>query len=155
MIYQILTLILTTLIPTLELRASIPLGILTFNLHWLPVFAITVFTNIILGLIVYIILDNFIHILMDIKIFQRYYSRVVEKTQKKIKPGVEKYGLLAIALFIAIPLPGSGSYTGALAAHLLGLNKKKFFLANTIGVIIAGILVTLATLVAKGLITGF
>ena len=49
-------------------------------------------------------------------------------------------------IFIAIPLPGSGSYSGALAAHLIGLSFRKFVVANTLGVIIAGIIVTLLSL---------
>ena len=59
-----------------------------------------------------------------------------------LKKSVEKYGEWAVALFIAIPLPGSGSYSGAIAAYVIGLSHKKFAIANLIGVIIAGILVT-------------
>ena len=67
-------------------------------------------------------------------------------TQRKIKPLVDKYGLFGVSLFIAIPLPGSGSYTGAVAAYILGIGYKKFILANLIGVIIAGTIVTLTSL---------
>ena len=158
MLYKILILILVTLIPTLELRASIPLGIIGgevmifnttlqgFGFNWPLVFLVCVLTNIILGPLVFIILNKFIHYFLRFNLFAKYYHKKVEKTQKKIEPYVEKYGLFGIALFIGIPLPGSGSYTGALGAYLLGLDLKKFILANTIGVIIAGIIVTVATL---------
>jgi len=55
-------------------------------------------------------------------------------------------------LFIGVPpTPGSGVYTGALAAFILGLNFKKFLIATVIGVFIAGILVTIATLTGVGI----
>ncbi|MEA3499505.1 MAG: small multi-drug export protein, partial [Candidatus Marinimicrobia bacterium] len=66
--------------------------------------------------------------------------------RRKVESKVEKYGEFGLALFIGIPLPGSGVYTGALAAFILGLDFKKFFIATVIGVFIAGILVTIATL---------
>lgn len=159
MLYKILILILVTFIPAFELRASIPLGILNgsvdlpfglnlqgFGLNWMLVFLICVTTNIILGPLVYYLLHNFIHYFLRFKFFSNFYHKKVEKTQRKIKPLVKKYGLLGISLFIAIPTPGSGSYTGALAAYILGINYKKFILANAIGVLIAGILVSLASL---------
>ena len=64
---------------------------------------------------------------------------------------MQKYGPIGVALFIAVPLPGTGSYAAALGSYVLGLDKKKFAWANLIGVTIAGILVTLITLTGKGL----
>ena len=163
MIHKILILILITLIPALELRASIPLGILKgkleifnltlqgFGLNPITVFFICVITNIFLGILVYLILNYFMHYFLQFRSFEKVYANRIEKTQRKIKPYIEKYGWFGIALFIAIPFPGSGSYTGALAAYLLGLGYKKFIIANTIGVIIAGILVTITTLAGQGI----
>ena len=51
-----------------------------------------------------------------------------------------------MALFIAIPLPVSGVYTGSLGAFVLGLNRKQFYRSCILGVLIAGTLVTLITL---------
>lgn len=66
---------------------------------------------------------------------------------------VEKYGELGVAVFIGIPLPGSGVYTGAFGAYLLGLDKRKFGVANVIGVLIAGVAVTvLCLLIQKGIV---
>ena len=47
-----------------------------------------------------------------------------------------------MALFIGIPLPGSGVYTGAFGSYLLGLDRRKFAIANVVGVLIAGAAVT-------------
>mgnify|MGYP001441737439 CR=1 FL=1 len=142
---NILLIIAITFLPFLELRASIPYGILILKMHWFPVFIIAVVTNIILGPIIYFFLDKVIHIFLRIKFINKIYQKYVEKTQKKIHNYVEKYGEAAVAVFIGIPLPGSGSYSGALAAYLIGLGYKKFIIANIIGVLIAGIIVTLIT----------
>lgn len=146
MINEILQIIFITFLPFLELRASIPFGILQLEMGWLNVFLIAVITNAILGIVVYFFLDKVIHLFLRIKSIEKCYAKFVERTQRKIKPYVEKYGEYGIALFIAIPLPGSGSYTGALAAYLMGLGYKKFIIANIIGVVLAGISVTIITL---------
>jgi len=155
---KILALVLVTFIPLLELRASIPLGILSggtkifgltlqgFGLNFILVFIVCVISNIILGILVYFFLDKFVKHLMGFGLFAKYYNRKLKKTQRKIEPYVRKYGTFGVSLFIGLPLPGSGSYTGALGAYLLGLGYKKFVIANIIGVVIAGITVTILTL---------
>lgn len=142
----ILTLILITLVPLFELRASIPYGIFQTNLHWFIIFFVCIATNMVLGVVVYFFLDKIIHLFLHIKIIDKCYSKHVEKTQRKIHKYVEKYGEFAVAVFIAIPLPGSGSYTGALAAYIIDLGYKRFVIANMIGVLVAGILVTIISL---------
>lgn len=155
---KILALVLVTFIPLLELRASIPLGILSgearlfgltlqgFGLNFILVFTVCVISNIILGILVYFFLNKFVKHLIQFRLFAKYYNKKVKKTQRKIEPYVKKYGTFGVALFIGLPLPGSGSYTGALGAYLLGLDYKKFIIANIIGVVIAGTLVTALTL---------
>ncbi|MBW2964479.1 hypothetical protein KY363_03390, partial [Candidatus Woesearchaeota archaeon] len=67
MIKEILILTLITFIPALELRASIPYGILKMHMHWLDVFLICVIANIILGIIIYFLLDKVVHLFLKIK----------------------------------------------------------------------------------------
>ena len=143
---EILQLILWTFVPGLELRFSIPYGITVLDMPWIEVVIITFITNILLGPVVYILLNQFVHVVIKIKLFNNIYQKFVIRTRKKVENKVEKYGEFGLALFIGVPLPGSGVYTGALAAFILGLNFKKFLIATVIGVFIAGILVTIATL---------
>jgi len=115
---DILKIIAITFIPTLELRASIPFGIFIAKLPTLAVLTLAVFltafiTNILLGMLIFILLDKFIHVLRKNKYFDRIYQKTIEKTQKKVKEKIERYGPIGLSIFIAIPLPGSGSYTGA------------------------------------------
>ncbi|MFO8016115.1 MAG: small multi-drug export protein [Candidatus Woesearchaeota archaeon] len=139
---NIIELILITLLPFLELRASIPWGIIKQGMGWPAVFAVCVITNILLAPVIYFFLDRIIHLFLRIRFIDRIYQHYVEKTQKKIHKYVEKYGEWAVAVFVGIPLPGSGVYSGMLAAYLIGLGYRKSFYAAIIGVLIAGIIVT-------------
>lgn len=147
---EIIELIWITFLPFLELRASIPYGIIVKQMNVFFVFIVCVLTNILLAPIVYIFLDKFIHLFFYFKPIERMYNRHVEKTQKKIHKYVEKYGWLGVAIFIGIPLPGSGVYSGALASYALGLSFKKFMISAVLGVLIAGIIVTLVSVLGVG-----
>ena len=151
----IIELILITLAPFLELRASIPYGILGLRMNWLTVAVICIVVNIILGIIVYFLLDKFVDLVVRIKWISKIYDKIVIKTRHKIEKYVEKYGEFGMALFIGIPLPGSGVYSGALGSYLIGLGYKKFIIANIIGVVIAGVIVTLVVVSGSGVFSLF
>jgi len=142
----ILILILITLIPTLELRASIPYGILRADMHWWAVVMVCVATNIVLGPLVYLFLDKAVAMVLRFQWLSGIYGRTVTRTQRRIQKYVDRYGEMGVALFIGIPLPGTGSYSGALAAYLLGVGYRKFIIANVMGVLMAGAIVTAVVL---------
>jgi len=143
---EILQLILMTMVPFLELRASIPFGILILSMDWIPVFIVCVISNIILGMILFPFIQYIVDIATRIRFIDNIYKRYVARTQQRIKKYVDKYGWLGVAIFIGVPLPGSGVYSGSLGAYLIGLQYKRFIIANIIGVIIAGVIVTIASL---------
>ena len=143
MFNQIAYLILITMLPFLELRASIPYGINILKIAWPTVFIVCVIANMVLGVLVYFMLDKFINFFLRFKIIEIPYKKIVLRTQKKIQKYVDRYGEIGVALFIGVPLPGSGVYTGALGAYILGMKFRKFVIANIIGVLIAGIIVTI------------
>ena len=142
---DILELIVLTLLPVLELRASIPYGILNTNLSIISIFLICVITNILLGVILYWFFHHLIHFFLRFKIIKRLYQKTITKAQEKVKKYVQKYGMLGLAIFIGIPLPGSGVYTAALGAYLLGFKFKEFLIAAILGVLIAGVTVLIIT----------
>ena len=147
----VIRIILLTLVPALELRASIPFGIFYTDLSWFAVFITAIISNIILGIVIFYMMKIIIQIITRIKFINKLWLKYVERTRRRIHDGVEKYGEWAVAVFIGIPLPGSGVYTGALAAFLIGLSPKKFWVANVIGVLIAGVVVTIVSLTGSGL----
>ena len=128
------------------MRASIPYGIFSTSLHWSLVFIVAVVANIVVASIIYVILDKFVNIFLRNKYLEKIYNLSVIRVRKNVYPFVDKYGEMGLALFIGIPLPGSGVYTGCLAAYLLGLDYKKTMIASIVGVIIAGVLVTFISL---------
>ena len=151
MILKLLSLVSITFIPALELRASIPVGILKFEMNFVAVFFICVIANFFLGISFYLFLDKFVKLLCRNEAINRLYQKVLLRSQKKIQRVVDKYGELGVAIFIGIPLPGSGVYTGALGSYAIGLKFKKFIIADLIGVTIAGVLVTIATFIGGGI----
>lgn len=155
MIDKIVALILLTFVPVFELRWSIPIGLFSGNIDVpiigamqgfaLPleiVFITCVLANAVLGIIAYFFFEEIIHFFLRIKTLEKFYNHVIIRAQKKSKNLIEKYGFFGLAIFIAIPLPGSGTWTGAAIGNFLGTGYKKFFLANLIGVIISGTIVT-------------
>ncbi len=157
MLRQILYLVLVTLIPALELRASIPYGVLGNQklgitpgmMPWPVVVLVCILANIALGWTVFAVLGPLVAWLDRFSWFARYGRPWLDRTHRKLKPYVDKYGELGVAVFIGIPLPGSGVYTGAMGAFLLGLDRRKFAVANVLGVLIAAAIVTAVTLAVK------
>ena len=153
MLNQILYLTFITFLPIFELRVSIPYGINVLRMAWPSVFIICVIANIIIGIIIYLLLDKFVHFFLRYKIFSTPYNKIVLKIQKNIQKYVDKYGELGVAIFIGVPLPGSGVYSAALGAYVIGLKFKKFIIADIIGVLIAGTIVTIISTGVLQLIT--
>ncbi len=93
------------------------------------------------------------HIFLRIAWIHKLYTRIVERPRKKIHEAVERYGTLGIAMFIGIPLPGTGTYSAAIGSYLLDLGYKRFFIANVFGVLIAGTLMTIGALSGNSMLS--
>ncbi len=130
---------LTTFVPWVELRGSIPLGICLGG-NSLLVFTIALLTNFFLAAILLLVLKFLFDFLKRFHLFSKYLKKR-EKFAKKIEP----YGLVGLFVFVSLPLPGSGAYSGVILLKLLGFNEKKGFLAICLGLLTAGILVLLLT----------
>ena len=139
-------LILLTILPVTELRASIPLGLLKYTdlAPWLVV-TTCILANIAISPLVFLFVDGAIRLFCKMKWFDRFYQRYQERVVRKMAPRVEKYGVWGLAIFIGIPIPGSGVYSGAVGAHALGFKLRKYMVAAVFGVIMAAILVTAIT----------
>jgi uncharacterized membrane protein len=74
--------------------------------------------------------------------YKKFFDRFVERARIKLHRGVEKWGWLGVAAFVAIPLPVTGAWTGTLGAWVLGLEKPKTMAAVILGVFAAGAIVT-------------
>lgn len=131
--------ILTTLIPWIELRGAIPYAVKNDNLVAIP---FIILTNILIFFPVYFGLEIFyVHLGK-----RPWLKKRLGKIRKKAHPYVERYGLPGLMLFVMIPLPGTGAYSGSAAAWLLGLKWKSSFVAIFRGVVFAGLLVFLLSM---------
>lgn len=70
-------------------------------------------------------------------------SKWLDKKARKHKDSIEKYGYLGLTLFVGVPLPGTGAWTGCLAASVLNMDKKKSFISIMFGIIMASIIMML------------
>lgn len=141
---------LLTAIPALELRFSIPIGILAMtHLPWPFVVVVCTVANIILGIGVFEILAPILRIMRKFKFFENHIWPHVVKRQERLRPVIEKRGPWGLAIFIGIPLPGTGAVTGALGAFCFGFKRSAFYIANLVGVIFAAICVTTICLLIK------
>ena len=86
----LLQLIAISVSPILELRGSIPYGILVTNLPWFVVFAVCTVANFLIAPVIYIFLDKFVHLLFFIGWFETMYKKYVEKTQRKAQKNLQK-----------------------------------------------------------------
>jgi uncharacterized membrane protein len=144
---------LITFLPGLELRASIPYGFFGTEVPWPQVVLVCVLTNILVGVVVFSLMGPVFRLLRFWGWFDRKVWPWLERRQEKLRPYVEKYGEWGVALFIGVPLPGTGAMTGAFGSYLLRLKPRKFLLANIAGVLLAGAAVTaLCLMIDRGLV---
>ena len=138
---EVAQLIVLTLVPWLELRGSIPYALAT-GMSPLLAFSLAAVTNIVLIYPVFFVLDLVFPYLGRYSLTKKLLDYVQRRTGKY----VERWGFLGLAVFTAIPLPGSGVYTASLAAYVFAVPKQQARKAIAFGVVVAGALVTLISL---------
>jgi uncharacterized membrane protein len=148
------TLLLTLLLcilPISELRGGLPFA-LSHDVPLLAAYPICVGANAMVAPLVYLFLSSLHRLLVRWNPYRRFFDHIVERSRRRVHAKVEKYGYAGLMLFVAIPLPITGAYTGTLGAWILGMDRRKTFLAVCGGVIISGIVVaTVFTLGIKAL----
>lgn len=143
---EIIKILLTAMTPIGELRASIPLGLSILHQPWLLVFIVSVIGNMIPPVFILWLFPKISQWLMtNSKLMNKFLTWLFERTRKKAHDKIEKYGDLALIIFVAIPLPNTGAWTGTLAAWLFGIPMKRALPNVLYGVLIAGVIVTLIT----------
>ena len=135
-------------LPVSELRGSIPLGVM-MHMPFEKVFLLSVLGNILPVLPLLYLLEPVSARLRRVGFLKRFFDWLFERTRRRAEL-IERYELLGLMLFVAIPLPMTGAWTGCIAASLFGLNKKSSFFAVCAGVVIAAIIVSVFVLSAKG-----
>ena len=137
--------IIWSILPISELRGGIPYAIANDVNPFLAYF-ICVGANILAFPIVFLFLEFLHPLFLKVGIYQKLFDKFVLKTRKKLDTKIKKYGFWGLMLFVMIPLPVTGAYTGSFAAWLFNIPKKKAFISVALGVIISGIIITIISL---------
>lgn len=145
MLYNLIKVFFLSTLPVTELRGAIPVGLNIYNLPVLPTYIFAVLGNIIPALFLLMYLKSFSEFLRKWPIFDIFFSWLFRRTGKYEKK-YEKYGALFLFFFVAIPFPGTGVWTGSVAAFLFGIRFCYAFPMMVGGVVIAGIVITLANM---------
>ena len=134
--------ILLGLLPISELRGAIPFAYFNGVPLWLSA-VIGILSNALVPFIGFTFLGSLHKLLDKWPFYHRLFEKTVARARGKVREKVHKYGLLGLMLFVAIPLPITGAWTGTLGAWVMGLNPKKCMPFILLGVLISGIIVTI------------
>lgn len=141
-----LAVILIAMTPISELRGAIPVAIGIYKMNPLDAFLLSIFGNILPVAPLLLYLNTMERWLRRFSIFNKFFNWLFERTKRKLSDDIARYEALALCIFVALPLPATGAWTGCAAAFLFGMKFRRAFPAILLGVVIAGIIVTLASI---------
>lgn len=141
-----LVVFLISVCPILECRLGMFTAIVLLEMNPFVGFVISFLGNIFPIPFILLLINWIFDLLKKVPGINKIIFRLEDKTLKK-RDKIDKYGIWGLLLFVAIPLPGTGGWTGALLASLLHLDRKKSFGIIAIGVFIAGLIITVLSLI--------
>ena len=148
MFKKYLIVFLISMVPLIELRGAIPYAT-AYELPLLPSYIVCIIGNMLPVPFIYLFARKILEWGCDKKIIGKFFTFCLKKGEKGGKKLEEKAGkglFVALMLFVGIPLPGTGAWTGTLAASLLDMDFKSSVIAVMLGVLIAGIIMLLLSL---------
>ena len=148
MFLKYLIVFLISMVPLIELRGAIPYAV-GFQLPLLPSYIVAILGNMLPVPFIFLFARKILEWGKNKKITKKFFTFCLEKGNKGGKKLQEKAGrnvYFALFLFVGIPLPGTGAWTGTLAASLLNLDFKKSIIAIMVGVVLAGIIMGVISL---------
>lgn len=142
-----LQIIILSALPVTELRVALPVAILQYNFSPLSAFVLAVIGNLLpLFFILLFLPPIFLFAERKIPFLHRIMNSYFRLLEKKYQKNYQKYGAFFLFLFVAIPFPGTGAWTGSILAVLFGIKPRASIPAIVCGVIAAGLIVLFLTL---------
>lgn len=141
-----LVVFLISVCPILECRLGMFTAIVLLDMNPFVGFIISFLGNIFPIPFILLLINWIFDLLKKVPHINKVIFKLEDKTLKK-RDKIDKYGIWGLLFFVAIPLPGTGGWTGALLASLLHLDRKKSFGIIAIGVFIAGLIITVLSLI--------
>ena len=127
--------------PLIELRGALPAAINIFQMPWYYSLLLAIAGNILPVPFLLLFFNTIPRYLSRISILDRMLHWLFQRTRRKGKV-IDRYKRIGLLLFVAVPLPGSGAWTGSLAAVLFGVGFKYAFISILLGIVVAGIIIT-------------
>lgn len=151
MIPEELKVFILALLPVFETRASVPYGVLVAKLSIPEVLVISIIGNLLPVPLLLWGLSTLERWALEgegrlRRIIASTYENLIIKIRKRGEKYIKRYALVGLTLFVALPIPGSGVWTGALLSHALGLEPKRAFIAIVVGALVALLIVFMGTL---------
>lgn len=144
---ELIQTIMLAMVPIAELRVAIPIAIVKFGINPTTAYLASVFGNLVPVIFILYLLEAVSNFLIKRFVFwKKFFDWLFSRTRNKLEKNYQIYGCVALAIFVAIPLPATGAWTGSAAAYLFGIPKWKAFVFISLGVATAGVIVTLASL---------
>ncbi len=138
--FDVFKIFLTSMIPVLELRAAIAFGP-AHHIPWIVTYVSAVAGNLLPVPFIILFIRKIFSFLREKKLFGGIIDKLEKKAEKN-KAKVQKYAKLGLFLFVAVPLPGTGAWTGSLVAAMLDMRLKYAFPSIALGVATAGVIMT-------------
>lgn len=146
--------ILTAMTPIGELRVALPIALLNYKMNLVPAYFWSVLGNIIPVFFLLLFWRYLVRFLMkNFKVCDKFFNWLFERTRKKFEGKYKKWGKFALVIFVAIPLPMTGAWTGSLAAWLFGFKYWESVGLILAGVCLAGVVVSVVTLSGVNLVS--
>jgi len=136
-----------SMLPVFELRGALPVAINVFHIPWYFALPIALVGNIVVVPFLFLFLELLRRVSTRIGIVGRAVERLFNLTRRRAGL-IEKYGRIGLVLFVAIPLPVTGAWTGSIAAFLLGMRLRDAMLPICLGVLLAGVIFTTLCILA-------
>lgn len=155
MFLKYLIVFLVSMVPIVELRGAVPIGT-GMGLPWLPTLIVSIIGNMVPVPFIYFFARKILEWGKDKKFIGKFFTWCLKKGHsggEKLQAKAGRGLFFALLLFVGIPLPGTGAWTGILAASLLDMGFKKSVVAVILGVLLAGIIMTLISVGAFSAIT--
>ena len=147
MLKKYLWVFLVSMVPIIELRGAIPIGV-GMGLPLWHVYVLSIIGNMLPVPIIFLFARKVLEWGKDKKVIGKFFTFCLEKGHKgglKLKEKAGRGLFWALMLFVAIPLPGTGAWTGTLAASLLDMDFKQSTAAAALGVLVAGVIMGVAS----------
>ena len=145
-ISQELVTVVISALPVVELRGALPVAIYSFHMSWYKAFFLSVVGNLLPVPLLLLFLEKLAKAASRFERSKRVVNWVFEHARRRGK-FIERYEKIGLMLFVAVPLPFTGAWTGSIVAFLLGLEFRYAFLSILFGVVIAGAIVTCLCLI--------